>query len=51
MYNSDYFLEKTYVYVLEENDPAYTFDIPKSVKEFDGVPMPGNDRPVRNAIN
>lgn len=51
VYNSDYFLEKTYVYVLEENDPAYTFDIPKSVKEFDGVPMPGNDRPVRNAIN
>lgn len=51
VYNSDNILEKTYVYVLDENDPAYTFDIPKSVKEFDVVPMIGNERPVRNAIN
>ena len=51
VYTSDYVLEQTYTYVLEENDPAYVFDIPKSVKEFDVVPMPGNDRPVRNSIN
>lgn len=45
-----YLLEKTETYVLEENDPAYTFDIPKKVKEFDKVPMPGNERPARVAL-
>ena len=34
-----------------KNDPAYVFDIPKSVKEFDVVPMPGNDRPSRPDLN
>lgn len=46
----NYLLDHTYTYVLEENDPAYTFDIPKSVKEFDVKPMPGNERPVRGAL-
>lgn len=36
-----------YDYVLEENDAAYTLDIPKNVKEFDTTPMPGNERPER----
>ena len=45
-----YRLDHTYTYVLEENDPAYTFDIPRSVKEFDKEPMPGNDRPDRPAL-
>ena len=46
-----YPLNHTYRFVLEENDPAYVFDIPKSVKEFDVVPMPGNDRPSRPDLN
>ncbi len=49
-YTSDKTLEQTYTYVLEENDPAYVFDIPKNIKEFDTTPMPGNERPVRNAL-
>lgn len=48
--SSLYTLDHVYTYVLEENDPAYTFDIPRSVKEFDVVPMPGNDRPERPAL-
>lgn len=51
VYASDYVLEQNYTYILEENDPAYVFDIPKSVKEFDVVPMLGNDRPVRNNVS
>lgn len=45
-----YLLEQVETYVLEENDFAYTFDIPKTVKEFDVVPMPGNERPARVAL-
>lgn len=43
-------LNYIYTYVLEENDPAYVFDIPVNVKDFDTVPMPGNDRPDRPAL-
>lgn len=44
-------LEAVYEYVLEENDAAYTLDIPKAVKEFDTTPMPGNERPERIPLN
>ena len=37
------------VYRLEENDPAYTFAIPKQVLEFDAG-MPDNVRPKREYI-
>lgn len=43
-------LIKTGTYVLEENDPAYVFDIPKTVREFDKVSMPRNERPDRPAL-
>ena len=46
-----YTLTAVYEYVLEENDAAYTLDIPKAVKEFDTTPMPGNDRPERVAVS
>ena len=44
---SPYANNAVYDYVLEENDAAYTLDIPKNVKEFDTTPMPGNERPER----
>ena len=37
-------------YRLDIDDPAYTFAIPKSVIEFDKVPMPDNVRKVREPI-
>ena len=42
-----YVKNTVYEYILEENDAAYTLDIPKTVKNFDTTPMPGNDRPER----
>lgn len=46
-YNSARKLESTATYVLEEDDPAYVFAIPKNVLEFDTKPMPDNERPER----
>lgn len=46
-YNSANVLERTATYVLEEDDPAYVFAIPKNVLEFDTKPMPDNQRPER----
>lgn len=37
-------------YMLEKNDPAYTFAIPEAVLEFDRVPMPDNPRSERDPI-
>ncbi len=37
----------TQYFVLEENDPAYTFALPESVIKFDDVPMPDNVRKTR----
>lgn len=39
--------EMSYGYILEEDDPAYTFAIPKSVIENDLVGMPDNPREKR----
>lgn len=39
--------DHTDIYVLEENDPAYVMQIPKSVLEYDEVPMPDNPRNKR----
>ena len=47
---SRYRLDRSFLFRLEKNDAAYTFDIPKTVKEFDVVPMPGNERPDRPEI-
>lgn len=46
-YTSTYALERIETYVLEENDPAYVFAIPRTVLEFDTEPMPDNERPER----
>ena len=46
-YTSTYDLDRLETYVLEENDPAYVFAIPKTVLEFDTEPMPDNERPER----
>lgn len=48
---SPYMRNAIYDYVLEENDAAYTLDIPKAVKEFDTTPMPGNERPERVPVS
>lgn len=37
-------------FVLEENDPAYTFALPESVIKFDDVPMTDNPRKEREPI-
>lgn len=39
--------EMGYGYVLKENDPAYTFAIPKKIIDFDLVSMPDNPREKR----
>lgn len=46
-YTSGGSLDRVETYVLEENDPAYVFAIPKNVLEFDKEPMPDNERPER----
>ena len=38
-------------YRLEIDDPNYTFSIPKTVQEFDKVPMPDNMRVDKSPIN
>lgn len=35
LFNDDRAFQETQIYVLEENDPAYTFQIPRKVVEFD----------------
>ena len=40
---------KTMTYILEEDDLAYTFALPKKVIEFDKVPMENNKRPNRKS--
>lgn len=35
------------MFMLEENDAAYTFALPESVIQFDNVPMPDNVRKER----
>lgn len=37
-------------FVLEENDPAYTFALPESAIQFDEVPMPDNPRKERKPL-
>ena len=44
----DYLL--TRYYVLKEDDPAYTFSIPKTTINFDNVPMPDNPREERKPL-
>ena len=46
----NYHWERTDTYVLKENDPAYTFQIPQSVLEYDKVPMPANPREKRQPV-
>lgn len=48
-YDNKNFFMHAEVYKLEENDPAYTFSIPKSVVEFD-MGMPSNIRPERKYL-
>ncbi|MCM1297456.1 MAG: RagB/SusD family nutrient uptake outer membrane protein [Muribaculaceae bacterium] len=52
VYNAcgDYGVSYTDTYVLEENDPAYTFALPESVINFDKVPMVDNIRKERKPI-
>ena len=40
---------KTMTYILEEDDLAYTFALPKKVIEFDKVPMENNKRETRKS--
>ena len=40
---------KTMTYILEEDDLAYTFALPKTVIEFDKVPMENNQRETRKS--
>lgn len=42
--------DRTDIYVLKENDPAYVMQIPKSVLEYDKTQMPENPRNKRNPI-
>ena len=51
LYDADGRLTSNKTYVLEEDDPAYIFAIPKNVLEFDATPMPDNERPERNPID
>lgn len=51
LYDADGRLTSNKTYVLEEDDPAYVFAIPKNVLEFDATPMPDNERPERNPID
>lgn len=44
------FWDRTDIYVLPENDPAYVMQIPKSVLEYDETQMPENPRNKRNPI-
>ena len=39
--------ERTDIYVLKEDDPAYVMQIPKSVLEYDEEQMPENPRNKR----
>ena len=44
------FWDRTDIYELPENDPAYVMQIPKSVLEYDKTQMPENPRNKRNPI-
>lgn len=46
--NIDYLYSR--MYVLEEDDFAYVFRIPKTTLEFDDVPMPDNYREARDYV-
>lgn len=47
--NQNYW-DRTDIYELPENDPAYVMQIPKSVLEYDETQMPENPRNKRNPI-
>lgn len=42
--------DRTDMYVLPADDPAWTFQLPKSVLEYDETPMPANPRNKRPAL-
>ena len=50
VYDADGNLSRRMTYVLEEDDPAYVFSIPKNVLEFDATPMIDNERPERMSL-
>lgn len=42
--------DRTDIYVLEKEDPAYVMQIPKSVLEYDEEQMPENPRNKRSPL-
>ncbi len=46
----DFGVSSSKYYLLEENDPAYTFALPEDVIKFDRVPMPDNYRENRDPM-
>ena len=51
MYDGNkYEWDRTDIYVLEKEDPAYVMQIPKSVLEYDEEQMPENPRNKRSPL-